>query len=66
MMSLALATELHHKHRKAIRIVQDHISKEGQVTIDGLMAAHGWSRTKAHSTLQMMSLLDILQPLPQK
>lgn len=66
MMSLALATELHHKHRKAIRIVQDHIAKEGQVTIDGLMSAYGWSRSKAFSTLQAMSLLDILKPLPPK
>ena len=61
-MSLPLATELHHKHRKAIRTVQDHIKSEGQVTIPGLMSTYGWSRTKAHSTLQMMCLLDILKP----
>lgn len=66
MMSLTLATQLHHKHRKAIRIVQDHINKEGQATIPGLMSTYGWSRTKAFSTLQIMSLLGILQPLPQK
>lgn len=66
MMSLALATELHHKHRKAVRIVQDHIKTEGQVTIDGLMSTYGWSRSKAFSTLQAMSLLDILKPLPPK
>lgn len=66
MMSLALATQLGHKHRKAIRIVQDHIRNEGQVTIPGLMSAHGWSRTKAFSTLQVMSLLGILQPMTQK
>jgi hypothetical protein len=62
MMSPALATQLHHKHRKAILTVQDHIKREGHVTVPALMSAHGWSRSKAMQTLQMMSLLDILQP----
>lgn len=61
-MSLALAKEIHHKHRKAIRVVQDHIKGGKQVTIEELMSTYGWCRTKAHSTIQVMCLLDILEP----
>lgn len=62
MMSFALSQELYHKNRKAIKAVQDHMKEHGgQATIDGLMSHYGWSRTKAHSTLQTMWLLDILK-----
>lgn len=65
-MSLALATELHHKYRKAIRTVQIHIKGGRTVTTEDLMFTYGWSRTKAHSTLQTMWLLGILNPQNQK
>jgi hypothetical protein len=66
MMSQALANELYHKNRKAIKMVQDHIKVDGRATMEGLMSAYGWSRTKAHSTLQTMWLLGILNPEKQK
>lgn len=61
MMSLELAKDIHHKYRKAIRIVQDHIKGGKLVTTEDLMKTYGWSRTKAHDTLLTMSMLGILR-----
>lgn len=64
MMSLELAKEIHHKYRKSIRVVQDHIKDGKLVTTEELMSAYGWSRTKAHDVLLTMSMLGILKQKP--